>query len=446
MPQSAKTARAARRGKRNDFLTALPGPESIMRRELSNGLVVLVRENFASPSVVVDSDLRAGALWESRAQAGLADFTTSALMRGTEGRTFAEIYEQIESVGASLGFSGGTHTTGFSGRALAEDLPLLLDIAADALRRPVFPEAQVERLRGEILTHLAIRDNDTRSRASEAFYELAYPGHPYSIDSEGYPDTVAALTRADLAAFHRRSFGPRGMIVTIVGAVKAEEAVARVEKYFGDWTNPEQTPEPELPPVAAPASPINRRVTLPGKTQSDLILGAPGPARRHPKFLTARLANNILGVFGMGGRIGLQVREKHGMAYYAASDLEGGLGPGAWYAYAGVNPVNVEKSVELIVHEIQRFTARKVTEQELADNKALFIGRLPLGLETNGGVASSISNMELHDLGLDYLQRYPGMINAITRDEVLEVAREFLSPDRYALAIAGPEPKDGQAG
>ena len=445
MPQSAKTARAARRGKRNDFLTSLPGPETITRRELSNGLVVLVRENFTSPSVVVDGDLRTGALWESRAQAGLADFTTSALMRGTESRTFAEIYEQVESVGASLWFSGGTHTTGLAGKALAEDLPLLLDVAADALRRPVFPEAQVERLRGEILTHLAIRDNDTRSRASEAFYELAYPGHPYSIDSEGYPDTIAALTRADLAAFHRRNFGPRGMILTIVGAVKAEEAVALVEKYFGDWANPQQSPEPELPPVAAPASPINRRVTLPGKTQSDLILGAPGPARRHPRFLTARLANNILGVFGMGGRIGLQVREKHGMAYYAASDLEGGLGPGAWYAYAGVNPVNVEKSVELIVREIQRFTARKVTEQELADNKALFIGRLPLGLETNGGVASSISNMELHDLGLDYLQRYPGMINAITRDEVLEVAREFLSPERYALAIAGPELKVGQA-
>ena len=106
----------------------------------------------------------------------------------------------------------------------------------------------------------------------------------------------------------------------------------------------------------------------------------------------------------------------------------------------------MDKSIELILREIQRFTARKVTEQELADNKALFIGRLPLGLETNGGVASSISNMEVHNLGLDYLQRYPAMIQAITRDEVLEVAREFLSPESYALTIAGPESNDDQAG
>jgi zinc protease len=446
MPKSAKPAKTTKRGKPSDFSAALPGPETITRHELSNGVVVLVRENFTSPSVVVDGDLRVGALWETRAQAGLADFTTTALMRGTERRTFAEIYEQVESVGASLWLSGGTHTTGLSGKALAEDLPLLLDIAAEALRHPVFPEAQVEQLRGEILTHLAIRDDDTRARTTEAFYELAYPGHPYSIDSEGYPDTIRALTRADLVAFHRRNFGPRGMILTIVGAVKTEEALALAERYFGDWANPEQTPAPDLPPVAAPASSLRRQVVMPGKTQADLMLGVPGPARVHPKFLTARMANNILGSFGMGGRIGEQVREKHGMAYYAASALEGGMGPGPWYAYAGVNPANVDKAIEIIVREIQKFTARKVTEQELADNKALFIGRLPLGLETNSGVASSISNMELHNLGLDYLQRYPALINAITRDEVLAAAREFLSPEKYVLAIAGPEPKEGQPG
>jgi zinc protease len=153
------------------------------------------------------------------------------------------------------------------------------------------------------------------------------------------------------------------------------------------------------------------------------------------------MANNILGVFGLGGRIGEQVREKHGMAYYAATSLDGGLGPGAWYAYAGVNPANVEKAADAIVREIQKFTARGVTAQELADNKAFFVGRLPLSLETNSGVANSISTMELHNLGLDYLQRYPAMMQAITRDEVLEVTREFLDPERYAVAIAGPEPK-----
>jgi zinc protease len=421
-------------------LKSLPGPETITRRELSNGSVVLVRENHTSPSVVVDADLRTGALWTAHdaKRAGLADFTAAALMRGTQRRSFSEIYEQIESAGASLHLSGGMHTSGFSGKSLAEDLSLLLDIASDALRRPVFPEDQVERLRGELLTRLAVRDNDTRSRANDAFYELAYPDHPYRIDEEGYPDTLRAFTRDDLVDFHGRHFGPRGMIVTIVGAVNAEAAIALVEKYFGDWTNPAQPPEPPLPPVVRLTGPVVRRVSMPGKIQSDIILGGPGPARSHPRFLSARLANNILGVFGMGGRVGHEVREKNGMAYYAACALDGGLGPGPWRTYAGVNPQNVDRAIELIRREISKFTTRKVTAAELDDNKTYFLGRLPIGLETNEGVAGSIGTLELHDLGLDYLQRYPALIQAITRDDVMEVAQEFLNSENYALAVAGP--------
>ena len=420
-------------------LKSFPGPETIARRELSNGIVILVRENHTSPSVVIDGELRVGALWETREKAGLADFVGSALMRGNERRAFSEIYEAIEAVGASLGIGGGTHTTGFHGKCLAEDLSLLFEIAADSLRRPTFPEEPVERLRNELLTRMALRDDDTRSRASDAFYELAYPDHPYAIDEEGYPDTVRAITLEDLRGFHRQHFGPRGMIVTIVGAVRTEEAIALVEKYFGDWTNPAQTAEPPLPPTQKPGEVLQRRVAMPDKIQSDILLGWPGPARDHPHFLAARLGNSILGAFGMGGRIGEYVREKNGMAYYAGTSLNGGLGPGAWYAYAGVNPKNVAKAIELMVREIQKFITRKVTAQEFEDNQANFIGRMPLSLETNEGVAGSITSLELHQLGLDFLQRYPALIQAITRDEALAVAREFMSAEQFALAVAGPE-------
>jgi zinc protease len=418
---------------------SLPGPETITRRTLSNGIVVLVRENDTSPAVVVDSDLRAGALWESRDKAGLASFTASAMMRGSESRSFAEIYEAIESVGASLSLSSGSHTSGFYGKALAEDLGLLLELASDALRRPTFPEDQVERLRGEILTRLAMRASQTRARADETFFEAAYPGHPYAVDEDGYPETIQGLTRADLVDFHRRHFGPRGMIVTVVGAVQVDAAVALVERYFGDWANPEQPPEPTLPPVAPVQGAVIRRVPMPGKIQNDIVLGKAGPARSHPRFVAARLANNILGVFGMGGRIGYHVRERGGMAYYAASGLDGGLGPGPWRAYAGVNPKNVDRAVELILAEIRKFTTRRVTEEELADNKTFFIGRLPLSLETNEGVAAALGTLELYELGLDYYQRYPGLVQAITRDDILQVAREFLSAENYVLANAGPE-------
>jgi zinc protease len=132
------------------------------------------------------------------------------------------------------------------------------------------------------------------------------------------------------------------------------------------------------------------------------------------------------------------VRERGGMAYYAASGLDGGLGPGAWRAYAGVNPKNVDRAVELMLNEIKKFTTRRVTAEELASNKTFFLGRLPLSLETNEGVASAIGSLELYHLGLDYFQRYPAMVGAITRDDIQEVASEFLSAENYALAIAGP--------
>ena len=433
-PAAKKTRAAAPRA-----AVSLPGPETITRRVLPNGITVLAYENFTSPSVVVDADVRTGALWESRAQAGLAGFTSAALMRGTERKSFNEIYDAIESVGASLSVSGGTHTSGFYGKSLAEDLPLILELAADALRRPTFPEDQVERLRNELLTRMAIRDNNTRARAEEAFFTAAYPNHPYAIDEDGYPDTLKPLTRADLVNFHQAHFGPRGMIVTVVGALKAEAAVELVERWFGDWTNAAQPPEPALPPVAPPQGKLLQRAVVPGKSQSDLVLGGPGPARNHPHFLAARLANNILGVFGIGGRIGDQVREKGGMAYYAASSLDGGLGPGPWRAYAGVNPKNVARAAELIVKEIAKFTSRKVTVEELDDNKANFLGRLPFTLETNEGLAGNVSAMELYQLGLDYLLRYSDRIKAITRDDLQAVAAEFLSPENYVLAVAGPE-------
>jgi zinc protease len=182
-----------------------------------------------------------------------------------------------------------------------------------------------------------------------------------------------------------------------------------------------------------------KRVPMPGKIQSDILLGRPGPSRKHPRFITARLANNILGVFGMGGRVGEQVRERNGMAYYAAAGLDGGLGPGPWRVYAGVNPQNVDRAIELILREIKKFTTRKVTAEELEDNQTFFIGRLPFSLETNEGVAGMIGSLELYELGLDYLQRYPALVQSVTRDDILEVAQEFLSAENYALAVAGPE-------
>jgi len=418
---------------------ALPGPETIHRQILSNGMTALVWENHASPSVVIEGYLRAGQVCEPAEKAGLAGFTATMLMRGTETRTFTEINEIIESVGASLNISAGRHVTGFSGKSLAEDLGLLLDVLADVLRRPTFPPEYVERVRGQTLTALQERDNDTRRQAALAFRELAYPpDHPYSRSGLGYQETITAITRDDLSTFYSNYYSPEGSIIVVVGAVRADQVFAQLEEALGGWTVSRRGREPTLPEVPPLSEIKGRKVVLPGKTQSDIVLGFPAIPRTHPDWFVASVANTVLGRFGMGGRLGDNVREKQGMAYYAYSTLEATNGPGAWMAIAGVNPVNVERAVESIVAEIKRICEEPIDENELADSQAFLTGSLPLRLETNQGVANTLLDMEWYGLGLDYVLRYPDLVNSVTPEQVLEVCRRYLKSDAYALAIAGP--------
>ncbi len=426
----------SKRNRRN----ALPGPDDIARETLPNGMIVLVRENFAAKSVVLTGSVQVGSIFEAAEKAGLASFVASALMRGTRTRDFDTIHETLEGIGASLGMGGGAHTTGFDGKSLAEDLPVLLDLLSDALRNPAFPSDQTERLRGEILTGLKIRAQDTRAVAGELFRKLAYPeGHPYSRSSRGKIETVSGITLDEMAAFHQKHFGPRSMIMVIVGAVKTADAIRKVKDTFASWENPDQPPFERVSAVPALPEVRQQSSTLAGKTQSDIILGWPGPARAAPDFQAANLANSVLGVFGMMGRLGKTVREDQGLAYYSYSSLSGGLGPGPWNISAGVNPANVGKAIDSILIEVTRMIETSVSEEDLADNQANFTGRLPLTLESNEGVASAILNMETHQLGLDYLRRYKDMINAITREDVQKAAQKYLSPGAYALAVAGPE-------
>lgn len=417
---------------------ALPGPDDITRVQLPNGITVLARSNFNSPSVVISGYLDVGSLFDTDEKLGLADFTASALMRGTQKNDFQQIYDALESVGAGLGISDGTHSTAFSGRALAEDLPLLLGLLAEVLRQPVFPPEHVERLRAQLLTGLAIRLQDTSQMASLTCDQIVYARHPYSRPEDGFPETIQAISRDDLVAFHQQNYGPRGIVLAVVGGVEPARVVEITAQALGDWQNPSQPEPPVLPEVIPLQAQEVRRVPIPGKSQSDVILGTAGPRRAEPDFLAATLGNNILGQFGMMGRIGEVVREQAGLAYNAYSSLSGGVGPGPWSMAAGVDPAKVDQAIELICSEIARFVSEPVTEAELDDSQANFIGRLPLSLESNAGVAGALINLERYNLGLDYYRRYADMIRQITRQDVLDAARHYLHPDRLGVAVAGP--------
>lgn len=419
---------------------SIPGPETITRRVLSNGAIALARENFSARSVIIAGYVQAGSIDEPADKAGLAAFTAVMLSRGTAHRTFTEINETVEGIGASVSVRGGVHLTTFSAKCLAEDLPLISEILADILQNPSFPAHEVEKVRGEFVTGLQQRDDNTRARADLAFRTLIYPeNHPYSRASEGYVETIRNITREDLIDFYEQFYRPHGMIIAIVGAVEREAALAQLERTLGAWRLKAPRPAQTLPPVPRLTGVQTKVVLMPGKFQSDLILGYPGIPRNHPDYYPAALANMILGVIGMYGRLGDNVRDTQGLAYYVYSRLDAGLGPGPWAAAAGVNPQNVDRAVSGILDEIRRLRDTEVEPGELSDAKTQSIGSLPLRLETNEGVAHALLDMELYDLGLDYLQRYPSLIEAVNAEQIQEVARKYLDPESYALAVAGPE-------
>jgi len=409
-----------------------------LRYELPNGMVALVQRNATAPTVSVYGEVRVGAANEPPEKNGLSAFTGAALIRGAGHRTFQEIVARTEAVGASVNAGGGMHSTGFAGRSLNEDVALILEILSDMVRAPMFPDEEIERLRGQFLMALREDEQDTSVRASRALRSIMFPPtHPYSRLSRGTIETISTLTREDLLQFHTL-YHPAATTIAVVGDIDPAAVMALIERFFGDWQAPGAPPRVTLPdPLPLPDQ---RRVhiALDGKSQTDVIWAVHGLDRRSPDYYAASVANMILGQLGIGGRLGERVREEQGLAYYCGSSLDADLGAGPWTAMAGVNPAHVERAIDAIVHEIRQFAAEGPTEQELADAHDFMTGRLAIGLETNDSIASTLLGIERYQLGLDYIERYPAIISSIDRDQVVEVARRYLATDDYAIVTAGP--------
>ncbi|MBG0787691.1 MAG: insulinase family protein [Anaerolineaceae bacterium] len=418
--------------------TAMPSPDDITREVLPNGITILARSNFNSPTLSIRGYLPSGSIYDPDDKLGLSYLTANSLMSGTVHYDFQALYNEIESVGAKIGFSSGTLTSAFSAHSLSEDLDLIMGLMAECLRRPTFPKREFNRLKMQMLTGLAIRSQDTAAMASMLFDEAVFAGHPYERPDDGYIETVQAIEREDLASFYKRTFGPKGLTIAIVGAVAPQTAVDSIKAALGDWSNPDQESLPELPPLAPITQPIRKNLTINGKSQADIVIGCQAPERLSSDYVPLRIGNNILGEFGMMGRLGKSVREDSGLAYYVYSNLSSSLGPGAWEMIAGVNPRSVEQAIELMSAEARRFVSEPVTAEELDDSKSLFLGRLPLMLESNNGVAISLLNMERFDLGLDYFIQYPGRIKAVTAEQIFESSRKYLNPDNLIVTVAGP--------
>jgi zinc protease len=298
----------------------------------------------------------------------------------------------------------------------------------------------LEKVRKQATTGLKEQEQDTGAMAGKAMRQLMYPeGHPYRTPSSGDIESVGRFQRDDLAAYHKTHFGPTATTIALVGGVaNLEAAVASLQRVFGSWTN--DIPEPrEVDPVNPPAKTVRDAITVRGRSQADISIGYPTIPRNHPDYYALQVVNLILGQLGLMGRLGAHVRDEQGLAYYAYSSVSGGKANSIWGSRAGVDPGNIGRALEGIELELRTIREELVTDDEIADAKSYLIGSLPLGLESLGGVTNLLLTLENFGLGLDYLDRYPEIISALTRDDLLRAAAIHIDPDRLAIGIAGPE-------
>lgn len=413
-------------------------PENVTRAELSNGIVVLVKENHTNASITLRGRLRAGAMYETDTLAGLAAFTASSLQRGTKKFTFQQLNELYDGVGMSFGVGSSTEITSFGGKALSEDFENLFGIAEQVLREPTFPEKELEKLRGQIISNVREAEDDTRYVAWRKFQELSFPkGHPYHRSDDGTEASVKKMTRTKAAEFHSKYFRPDGAIFVIVGDIEAQKAIDLVAKHLGGWKGKKGIPFgiPDAPP---PTRAQRQDIALEGKMQSDVILGYPGIKRDDPDFYALRTADLIFGQLGLSGRLGENVRDKMGLCYYVYSSLSAGIGAGPWMIGTGVNPRNVDLAIDAIGDEVRRLRANGVTQDELAHAQDFLTGSLALRLETNDGVAGTLADMEYYGLGMDYIVRYADIFRGVTRDQILAAVQKYARLEDAVIVTAGP--------
>jgi zinc protease len=408
------------------------------RRTLADGVATLVQRTSTHPAVTIALMLPGGSAYDPAGRLGLAQFVSRVIDRGTVRRASGVIAEALDDRGVTLSIGVNRHLFLLSCLCLADDVTDVLDVIGDIVRNPVFPPSEVDTRRAEIITAIRQDEDNPASVASEELMRLLYPdGHPYGRPGKGSIASVQEISRDDLVAFHRERFFPSGLTVAVIGDIGVDQALRAVEQAFGDWSAPAR-PVVTLPPVPRVEHRQRRVIPMMNKAQVDVAYGFTALRRTDPDYYALLLMNNVLGQYGLGGRLGDSIRERQGMAYYAYSSFDGSVGAGPLVIRAGVAAENVDRALASIDEEVVRMALEGVTPAELSDAKQYLIGSMPRILETNNGIATFLLTAEFFGLGLDFDRRLPGLLEAVTLDEVNVVARRLLAVDRAAVAIAGP--------
>ena len=441
---------------------ATPGPSSpeggagsgagvssrVKRRELSTGARLLLLENHATPTISLRGSLRAGSYFEPAEKPGLARITAEMLERGTLRRSKIEIASQLEAVGAQLDFSADPFGVNIAARMLSKDLHTVLSTIAEALREPSFPEDELEKLKQQSIAGIQEQQAHTAFRAYEKLSSSIYtPGNPFYLHpGEKLIESINSITVEDVRSFHKERYGGRSLILSLVGDISTAEVERQFEELFADFAGPESIDINVADPE--PQSESRREIVLlKDKANVDIMLGTAAPLRRLSEdYYAALLANKALGESTLSSRLGLEVRDREGLTYGINSRFRApSLAAGPWYIGVSVNPHNVERAINSALKVMREYVEHGIDAEELMNEKASATGAFKVGLATNGGLAQSLWSAEFYGLGIDYIDRFPKIIEAVTIEEVNRAIRKYFRPDHLTIVIAGDYQPEAQS-
>ncbi len=410
------------------------------RYQFSNGSTLLVLENHANPTVSVSGTLKAGEYFNPPGRDGLAGLTASMLNKGTAKRTKLEIAEALESAGARAGFSSNTFTVSINGLSLSRDLRLIISTIAEELREPVFPADELDKLKQRIIASIKEDQDETRVRAYERLTQLVFPEDSpfHRSPADKLISQVENITSDETRSFYQNLYGSGSMILAVVGDVIPDDVRRLVEAQLGDWQGA-AAPEIDLPRTELHTAPMTEYVPMKDKANCDVVIGHASRLRRsNPDYLAAVIANRALGQSTLSSRLGLKVRDEMGLTYGINSSFsESGIGDGPFTIGVTVAPQNIELAVETTIGIVNDYIANGIRPDELEDEIASVVGSFKVGLATNSGIAAQISSAELFGLGVKYLDEFPSLIKAMTKEQVDEAIRKYLHPEVATTVIAG---------
>ncbi len=418
-------------------------PIDIKREELSNGLVLVGNEDRSGDTVAIRGSIKAGAIFDDKGLLGNAEMVSRLLTRGTKnGRSSSKISQLVEEIGATLQFSNNDEAVAFSANCYSGVLKEIIGITMECITQPSFPEEEIELVRSEILSDIRSEGDDTRTRAHREMMSLLFGGEmPYGRDPQGKLESIAQITRQDVEKFHSTRYGPENVVLAMSGNLNFQDSKREVEQLTRNWTGSGKGRD-RLDSMRLSHEEKQTEVSvvpMKGKSQADLVLGFQTVPRKSEEYYALNLGNLILGRIGLYGRLGTNVRDKKGLAYYSVSVLQSKTLAGYLAIYAGVNPKNLGAALEGIANELSRIRREDIGEEELSPGKRNLIGALSLALDTSSERVNIIHDLEYYGLGVsEYLSKYDEIVNSLTKEQVRTAFEKFADPKRISLTATGP--------